>query len=360
MLSNRVPLILGLLLLVFLSGCGAIPSPTPADPTLPPTPTRLPTLAAEAGGFAKNQRLGRGINLGYALEAPQTEGQLGVTIQPSYFPLIRAAGFASVRLPVRWNAHALADSPYTIDPAFFARVDQVIAQALQPGLAVVIDFHNYNELYADPAGQGPRFVALWQQIAAQYRDYSPELYFELLNEPQGQLTAALWNTLFAQALAQVRATNPTRAVIVGPAGGYSIAGLNRLQLPAQDTNLIVTFHYYNPLNFTHQNDPTLLPGSHVWLGTPWLGTQPEKQAVQSDLDAVAQWADQNQRPIYLSEFGSYQEASLEYRIVWAAFVARSAEERHFSWAYWDFASDYGVYDLPGQEWITPLLQALIP
>src|SRR5262245_44402948 len=66
-----------------------------------------------AGIQAANQKLGRGINLGNALEAPR-EGAWGVTLKPHYFRAIKEAGFDSVRLPVKWSAHAQAGAPYTI------------------------------------------------------------------------------------------------------------------------------------------------------------------------------------------------------------------------------------------------------
>ena len=47
--------------------------------------------------------LGRGVNLGDMLEAPR-EGEWGAVMKAEYFPLIQAAGFNSVRIPVRWSA----------------------------------------------------------------------------------------------------------------------------------------------------------------------------------------------------------------------------------------------------------------
>src|SRR5207302_8306148 len=86
--------------------------------------------------FALNKKLGRGINLGNALEAPK-EGAWGVTLKANYFRAIKEAGFASVRLPVRWSAHARADAPYTIDEKFIKRVDWAIDQAIANKLNIV-------------------------------------------------------------------------------------------------------------------------------------------------------------------------------------------------------------------------------
>ena len=74
------------------------------------------------GPFEINQLIGKGINLGNALEAPN-EGDWVMIIQKEFIQLIADAGFESVRIPIRWNAHAMTTSPYTIDSSFIERVD---------------------------------------------------------------------------------------------------------------------------------------------------------------------------------------------------------------------------------------------
>ena len=56
--------------------------------------------------FLINKRIGRGINLGNALEAPK-EGDWEIIIKPEYFKIIKTAGFSSVRIPIRWSTHIL-------------------------------------------------------------------------------------------------------------------------------------------------------------------------------------------------------------------------------------------------------------
>jgi endoglucanase len=119
--------------------------------------------------------LGRGINLGNALEAP-VEGEWGLTLRSEYFDIVKAAGFSSVRIPVRWSAHAQAESPYAIAPEFLARVDWAVREALSRGLKVVIDDHHHAELFQDPQSELPRIIALWSQVASHYRDYPAECF----------------------------------------------------------------------------------------------------------------------------------------------------------------------------------------
>src|SRR5262249_42421875 len=148
---------------------------------------------------AANKKLGRGLNIGNALEAPR-EGDWGVTLKAEYFKAIKEAGFDTVRLPVNWAAHAAATAPYTIEPKFAERVDWAIDQALANKLNIIVNVHHYGEANADPEGHLPRLVALWEQIAARYKDRPPEVYFELLNEPHDKLIEGRWNAAIPKVL----------------------------------------------------------------------------------------------------------------------------------------------------------------
>jgi len=155
----------------------------------------------------------------------------------------------------------------------------------------------------------------------------------------------------------VRKTNPRRIVIIGPTQWNSISELKNLELP-DDRHLIATVHYYSPFEFTHQG-AEWNPDTNRWLGTRWTGSGAEKQAVERDFDTAAEWSKKHHRPIYLGEFGSYGKADMDSRARWTRFVRQSAGARGFSWAYWEFAAGFGVYDREAKAWREPLLKALI-
>ena len=271
--------------------------------------------------------------------------------------MIKDAGFNSVRIPIRWSAHALQDPPYTIDPAFFERVDWAIDQALSRNLVAVINVHHYEEMDTDPITQAPRLTALWRQIADRYRDRPQELFFELLNEPAGQLTDGRWQKIFPDLLQAIRNSNPTRVVIIGPAYWNSLDHLPQLLLPQNDRRLIATFHYYTPLQFTHQG-ASWVANSEDWRGTTWNKDQ-EGNVLRDDFEKAAAWGRQNERPLYLGEFGTIDQAEMESRASWTRAVAREAEKFDFSWSYWEFCSNFGAYDPVTKAWRRPLLGALL-
>jgi endoglucanase len=267
-------------------------------------------------------------------------------------------GFNSVRVPIRWSIHAGLEPPYEIDPAFFKRVDWVVNQVLSYDLAVVINIHHYREMTAEPTKHLPRLAAVWKQVALHYRDRSDRMFFELLNEPNDQLTDELWQDIVPGLVSSIRESNPNRAIIVGPGHWNDLHSLDKLRLPEQDQRLITTFHYYAPFQFTHQG-ASWIKDSEPWKGTEWKGSAVERAALQEDLRKAALWGRQNRRPLYLGEFGAFQTADMTSRALWTRAVAREAEKLGFSWSYWEFCSGFGAYDPKTKAWRQPLLRALM-
>jgi endoglucanase len=219
---------------------------------------------------------------------------------------------------------------------------------------------------SDPWAHKERYLGIWRQVAEHYKDYPPQVLFELLNEPNGQLNASIWNEYLAESLAIVRETNPTRDAVIGPASWNAYDWVSTLDLPEDkrsgpvDKHRIVTFHYYLPFQFTHQG-AEWVAGSEPWLGTTWDATDAEKAEITAHFDSVAEWAKRhNNVRILLGEFGVYSKADPESRARWTRYVAREAERHGFAWSYWEFAAGFGIYDPEAKAWREELLKALIP
>ena len=313
--------------------------------------------AAPADIFAINARLGRAINFGNALEA-NYEGEWGMVIKEEYFSTVAQAGFQTVRIPIRFPAHAQKRSPYTLDARFMKRIDWVVEQAQKNGLMVILDMHHNTGLDSAPKLFKPQLLALWQQLAEHYQTQPDSVLFELHNEPHDKLTAIPWNAIIPDVLKVIRRSNPTRGVIVGPAEWNNLHQLATLKLPADDRYLIVTFHYYDPFHFTHQG-ADWVDGGKDWLGTPWTGSASERNAVDGDFDRAAAWAKKEQRPLFMGEFGAYSKAKMADRARWTAYVVQAAQQHGMSFAYWEFGSGFGAYNPASRQWNQPLLDALI-
>jgi endoglucanase len=333
--------------------------------------------------------LKRGINAGNALDAP-SEGAWGPKLDEEYFDYIAAAGFDHVRIPVRFNAHAAAEAPYTVDPTFFARVDWAVDQAQMRGMTAIVDFHHYEDLMAEPDAHAQRFVGIWKQIAARYRSRPSSVILELLNEPTKNLTADKWNALLAQALAAVRAIDPTRQVIVDSVFWAAAKELPNLVLPAGDPHLIGSFHTYQPILFTHQGMSWMtaeyqttgivfpgpppkpvapVPGARAvsWVAQ-WFeryNTSPAAQnpsgptTIQEEFEFARAFVERTHLPIYLGEFGVGDVADQASRVRWIRMVRKEAERRGIGWCAWDDSGNVKVFDRASKRWEEDLKDALL-
>ena len=311
--------------------------------------------AQETDPFAQVHRLGRGVNvLGYD---PIWKDPAQARFQAEHFAVIRAGGFQTVRIVLQAFRH-MDPATLQLDPAWLKTLDWAVQGALDDDLNVILDLHDFNPMGDDPIGLKPNFLAFWRQVAERYRDAPDRVFFEILNEPSRGMTPALWNAYLRDALAIIRATNPTRTVIVGPTSWNSLSALDSLSLPEDERNLIVTVHYYEPFRFTHQG-ASWMPELTEVSGVTW-GTEAEKQRVVDDFARVQAWAQAHDRPIFLGEFGAYDRGEMASRARWTAHVARTAESLGWAWAYWQFDSDFVVYDIPRGQWVEPLHAALVP
>ena len=162
-----------------------------------------------------------------------------------------------------------------------------------------------------------------------------------------------------------------RPIILDSANWGNLSGLLNLDLP-NDPNLIMSFHYYDPSNFTSQ----CIDFSTGKLGCPgiiWEGTSDQAATIGDDFDKVANWAKKRNRPTFMGEFGSISAADLDSRIRWTIAVRDAAEKHGFSWGYWDLCDTHDYdgsltfgflkcyhHPLQASDWMQEFLQALIP
>ena len=300
-------------------------------------------------------KLGRGVNiLGYdkAFWQDHEKGRF----KESYFKMIKDAGFSTVRINL--NPFTQMDSQNKISPGWLETLDWVVTKGLDANLMIILDLHEYTTMADNPEAKKEMFLSFWKQIAPRYKDKSANVLFELLNEPNQKLTVEMWNTFLAEAIKVIRESNPDRTLIIGPGNWNGIESLNTLKLPDNDRNIIATVHFYHPMRFTHQGAAWASDYKNL-SGIKWTGTPDEKKEVESKLKVAADWSLKNDRPIFLGEFGAYDKGDMDSRARYTAFVARTAEKLGFSWAYWQFDSDFIVYNIDKESWVEPILDALM-
>lgn len=302
--------------------------------------------------------LGRGVNaMGYDPIWNQFEKR---RFQEDYFQKIKAAGFDHIRLNLHPFRHMTeSEEGIKFKEGWESTLDWIVDNSLRSGLKIIIDLHEFQALSKDPQANKAKFIAFWEAMSDKFTGYSNRVIFEILNEPHDKLDAALWEAYYKEALAIIRKNNPERPVVIGPTQWNSIDKLDTLNLPGTDKNLIVTVHYYLPMRFTHQGASWAGKELQETSGVTW-GTEADRATVTENFKKVQNWALENNRQIYLGEFGAYDKAPMESRVSYTDSVCRTAEKMGFSWGYWQFDSDFIVFDVKNGQWVKPILGALIP
>ncbi len=327
-----------------------------------------------------------GVNFGLALQAPR-EGDWGVVLEESDFNAAQRAGFNYIRVHVQFLPHlSMPEDGYQLDENLLTRLDWVIEKILERDMIAIVDFYwvipddklAFNS-QQDRMHCEEKFLAVWEILIDRYRDYPDSLYFELANEPHRPIDGDVWNSWVQQALKLIRKSggnNATRMVVVGTPvligrvihTWDQVNGIEQLQLPSaqDDPNIMVTFHYYNPYPFTHQEQTytrDLAMISWLWKGNRWVNSDKQIAYVRRDFDRISQWAHENNRKVILGEFGVSIYADIDSQVQWVRLVREEAESRGMVWTFWDFFDQDELGALYNQStgyWRKEILEALLP
>ena len=325
-------------------------------------------------GRAMNKRLGRGINMGNSWESVGTGGNgdcgWGNCLRDEDLKIVKAAGFNSVRIPVRWENDA--DINGHIDAERLAGVHEDIALAISLGMPVIINCHHHVGLNAaamnyekDPQAfddELKRFVVMWTDIAAGLNDFPDSmLVLEIMNEPHDIKKSSTVNAIMTAAYSAIRSVTLTKTIMF-EANGYSkFSAIKQLDLP-QDGNIIVSGHYYDPYEFTHQGTATMYPcGASISssdlskIGKDFKQYADSAKAYFPDVDG------KHSVPMNMGEFGAIgrsgskcaSEAPSEpLRAQWTDYVIKAAETYGISWHYWAFGktSGFQAYNQTDDAW----------
>ena len=361
-------------------------------PWLVPAQSLQSTSATETPAHQAALKFMRGVNVGNYLEYAVGDPARTVTYTAQDFSLIRAEGFDHVRIPVAWHLHTGSAPAFTVNNTIFTQADSLVNNARNAGLAVLIDLHHFKDYYANPNANAEKLYAIWRQVAAHYASFPATVAFELLNEPFGAATTSLVSQHYAEAIRQIRQTNPNRTLFVGPSQYNSIDELSKLSLPADDKNLIVTVHMYDPYYFTHQGAEWALPDTgttgvifpgppaqaitvnsrvdktHTWVfdwfrdynNRPASSNPSSASAFRGRLFRARSWSEFNGRPVHVGEFGCYTKyADATSRVNFYREIRKTMDEFGLGWAMWDWKAGFH-YIKNGQPDPPDLREAMFP
>jgi endoglucanase len=334
-----------------------------AAQTIKPTVYANPGEAyAEISAADQVKAMGAGVNIAGGYDAGYWDGKGKADFSDEDIKRVADAGFKTIRVPLMTFRH-IADTEGNLDPEYVKKIDHIVDLAIANHLNVILDEHDFDDCAKDADACGILLSNVWYDLALHFQTAPNSVMFELLNEPHDKITADLWNAWLPDLIATVRQFDPSRNLIIGPVMWNSADQLANLKLPA-DPHIIVTFHDYSPMEFTHQGASWAGPQLEKLRNVRWTGTPEQMAALNKTFDTVKAWSEANNRPIFLGEYGTYGKfnPNMDDRAAWTRAMSQAADARGFARAYWYYqdGDGFGVWDKDKQQWVKPILKALLP
>ena len=291
--------------------------------------------------------LGKGMNVSNWLERgwdsnwPTASGYTKQSLEQ-----MQEAGIASIRLPVYFHAVVDSIAPYAVDTdhVLFDLVDSVIQWTDDLDMKLLIDNHHGWDLDNTTWREElPRFSHLWSVVAERYSELDPNrVMFELMNEPTLLFDKDSLVIMYNDAIDSIRQHTVEHSIIISPHWGGTAMVIPDFE-PLADTNLIYTWHVYDPLDFSHQGltwhnpffpsgnpfpntDTTFFEG---WLYNGW----------QNVLD----WKQTYNKPIFLGEFGLSTHCDSLSTCNWLEYTMTRVVQNDIPWFYWDWQWDFSMF-----------------
>ena len=299
---------------------------------------------------------------------------------------IASWGMDHVRLPFDYPVLESDSAPGHYKESGFVYIDACLDWCKEFGLGLILDLHHapgytftntlrpetehLNTLFNQEEAQ-ERFMALWQAVARRYKNAGVPLIHELLNEvvlPD----SAPWNSLAQRTVQAIRQIDPAIPIMIGGNHYNAASELKNLEL-VDDPAVCHTFHFYEPLLFTHQKarwvraavdyDQELdYPGEFTGLGAflerfpQWQETYREqagrpldRELVREFLQPALDWLEQTKLPLYCGEFGVIDHAPRPSIRRWHADFISMLREHGIGRAVWSYKQmGFGLVDGAGR------------
>lgn len=309
----------------------------------------------------------RGVNLSYWFQDPIPWYDDPTIDEVSYY------GFDHVRIPFDTKVMFNEDGSVIRD-----RMDMlhyVVQRCIDKGLNVILDMHwlNAGNMFYEPDA-AEELVNNWNRLIQEFSKYPVErVAYEVLNEPHGDG----WVSMQRNMLHMIRHYEPSRVVFISPQG-FHPDSVVPFSVHGGDPNLVVTFHYYDPMLASHRklwgyNGPSHYPGL-LFTDEEWDAMSEADQKIAAghkgrtyDYDftygkfkAAADNPNLQGLRLHCGEFGFSHRNDREDRLQWFRDVVKAFNEFDIAYTTWEnWGGDFGPGDWqsrPDEEVIDILMQ----
>ena len=278
---------------------------------------------------------------------------------------IASLGMDHVR--VGFDQVVLEEKPGVYRECIFKKLDDFISWCEKYSLNIVLNLHKAVGNYCDieeeiQLMESPelqeRFINLWLAVEDRYHNNN-KIAFELLNEVR-DIDPELWNQVADKLIAAMRQRNKDRILIIGGTCWNNPAKLKEMNF-YDDENIVYTFHFYAPFEFTHQQGVLQADPLYYNRKMPYPGDieryrdyqlfvhkksdayaefdQMDINYLASELESACEFARLHPKTkLWCGEFGTIRHAKLEWRENYMRDMIYLLKKNNISYCVWNYLS----------------------
>ena len=334
-------------------------------------------------GATNNFRIKRGTNVSHWLsQNNEDRGEARrLHIQEDDFARLDSLGFDFVRLPI--DEVQFWDEEGNKLPEAWELMTNAINWAEKHHLRTIVDLHiirshyfnavnegggNANTLFTSEKAQQD-LINMWYQLSDVLKGYSVDsVAYEFMNEPVAE-DHEQWNQLIAKVHKALREREPQRTLVIGSNMWQSYGTIKYLKVPENDKNIILSFHYYNPMILTHYGAWWTPIGKYTGK-VNYPGVLVSKEDYDAASDSVKAVIDENKftteewnidriradfkdaieaakkynLQLFCCEWGVYEPVDRELAYKWTKDMLTVFDEFNIAWTTWCYDADFGFWD----------------
>ena len=329
-----------------------------------------------------NFRIKRGTNLSHWLSQSEARGDARrLHIQEDDFERLAQLGFDFVRIPI--DEQQFWDEEGNKLPEAWDLLTNALDLARKHNLRAIVDLHIIRSHYFNAVNEGDDsgntlfksekaqqdLINLWYQLSEALKSYSNDwVAYEFMNEPVAD-EHEQWNQLVAKVHKALREIEPQRTLVIGSNRWQGYETMKYLRVPEGDKNIILSFHYYNPMLLTHYgawwtpigqykgkvNYPGILVSQEDYEAqTPEVKALLEKDGyltqvwdinkIREDFKDAIAVAKKYDLQLFCGEWGVYEPVDRELAYRWTRDMLTVFDEFNIAWTTWCYDADFGFWD----------------
>ena len=327
-------------------------------------------------------RIKRGTNLSHWLSQSEERGEARrLHIQEDDFVRLEQLGFDFVRSPI--DEVQFWDEEGNKLPEAWELLTFALDQCVNHHLRAIVDMHIIRSHYFNAVLEGDdsantlfrseeaqqQLIDMWYQLSDVLKGYSNDsVAYEFMNEPVAE-DHEQWNQLIAKVHKALREREPQRTLVIGSNMWQGYETIQYLKVPEGDKNIVLSFHYYNPMILTH-NGAWWTPAGKYQGKVNYPGVLVSQEDYDAATDEVKQFLDENNYTaqvwdvnklredfrdaiaaadkfglqLFCGEWGVYEPVDRELAYSWTRDMLSVFEEYNIAWASWCYDADFGFWD----------------